>query len=121
MKFIALLLLSALSLSAVDKNPLVNTRWQMISMTKIDTNESEYVDSRCTTTLEFNEERYSGRQGVDGYSGKYQLGENFNLTMEPPIDHRILTEGCHKFFRASLNSYYPKVVSFRIQNDSLFL
>jgi heat shock protein HslJ len=100
-------------------NVLADTHWSFV---KLVTGETIFeADTTCGTSLNFDKNgEYHGFSGWNHYNGKYKLLRKGKLTMEDPM--RTKKAGllnCKLGER--LFEIYPKVKSYTIKSDSLYL
>lgn len=100
-------------------NPLAGTHWDFVKIISGETVQA--IDPTCGATLIFDKSgEFNGFSGWNHYNGKYKLLRKGKLTMDDPM--RTKKAGlinCKLGER--LFEIYPKVVSYTIKSDSLYL
>jgi len=100
---------------------LSGTKWSLIKITNLVTNQNQFADSTCKTTLNFiNTIDYNGYSGWNQYNGHYTVKENNKLFMDLPFrTKRMGTRNCA--LGEKLYDHFPKAKAFIIKADTLFL
>jgi len=123
MKFLFLILTTFIYFF-INAQPTINlsgTKWSLIKITNLTTNQSKSADAICGTTLHFdNKEQYSGFTGWNNYSGKYTItGEN-RLVMYNAVQ-TLMAGPSNCEFGETICGQFQNIKTFLIKADTLML
>ena len=100
-------------------NALTNTHWSFVKLIIGET--IQEVDTTCGTTLNFDKNgEFNGFSGWNNFHGKYTVASKGKLTMDNPMrTKKAGVKDCK--LGEKLFDLYPKIESYTIKSDSLYL
>jgi len=100
-------------------NKLADTNWSLVKIS--DGTTTKIADDSCNASLHFDSKgQYNGFSGWNHYNGKYSVASKGKLTMDNPM--RTKKAGMIKCkLGEMLFDVFPKVESYTIKSDSLYL
>ena len=104
---------------APTENELVDTNWNLVSVSS--SAFVELADTSCRTTLHFeNEEKYNGYSGCNWFYGDYFSTAKGQLTMNNPMRTK---KGCIRNcdLGEELFNTFPKIINYKLNGDTLKL
>jgi heat shock protein HslJ len=106
--------------NAQSDNNLSGTKWVLIKAVNRESTKSQYADSTCRTTLNFDHGQFYGFSGWNNFSGRYAISGKNELKMFDAVQ-TLMAGPPNCEFGETIGQHFTKVKSFMVKADTLII